>query len=312
MTAVLELAPRHALARGLLVDAAMNQERFKALSLTNSQLSPEQLWTSGAVEMRRALYFENQEIFKNEPQLSLLPGQDLKTYRQAYDQALAALCVNPLDPISRMRLLRLDFVGPDPAASQQLATQVAHLFERSTPPLLQVALLASANPGPTTAIDLWKQCLTLQPNLLNQIWNVASQTLSEQQMLELMPDNPELYVEAIEHLRLSPMQREQAIKRATELLESETGAPAVSSESYHLRARLDTLTESWKDAEYNYEMAILEDPTQTLWRYQYALILERNGKIDDAIREMHRCALQSPEEPRYATEERRMVEKYQR
>jgi len=78
----------------------------------------------------------------------LLPTQSADQYREARQDFIKALLLNPLDPFSRISLLELDMVAPDAnLASRDLLLQTARLRSRSDSFLRYLLWFATDYPG---------------------------------------------------------------------------------------------------------------------------------------------------------------------
>jgi len=213
--------------------------------------------------------------------------------------ALARRCC-PLLPEVHLIMAQLCVLAVDPA-DDQIHIQRAQRTAPVSPDLFYRCGLLHLNAGRRDrAYQDWRRSLTLDPVYLSDILQVVGQELDSPGMVQkLLPDSPEVLV------RLAQQQyaadeyattRRLLIERARKLL-GQVDLPA--DERHHLQAAVLALEGMNSEAIRNYRLAVQLRPNEAAWRYELALLLTKEGLLDDAHSEAKRCARMDPRNTGY-------------
>jgi tetratricopeptide (TPR) repeat protein len=266
-------------------------------------IDPRQLWQITSPEARRAMYYSGNYPLDADPQFALLKGQSKDRLQLARKHALQALLSNPLDDWSRQLLLKLDFLAGDKDCSLDLVTQFGTLRKNWAPALHQAAMLAFVHPGPEAAIALWNRALTVRPGFLAGIWQSARLISSDDTFSRALPESASILLQFAQ-MTSDPEVRQVTLKRAEDALKLESSNPEDAGKYYFQLATLAQLSGNDHAARIHLGSAIAADPSTTEWRFQYALLLEKEGRTNEAIEQLRRCILQKPSELRYQKKEK--------
>ena len=303
-------------ARNTLAEAILFADRSAAaqatLSDTSTQIQgPLVAWQLSHIDVRRAVYYSGSIPVNSKAKDVLLPGQSLSNLQDARLQAIGALLACPLDDTSRQILLKLDFIDPlvEDVTSATLSgiwvEQLSLLRKNWSLGLHRLALLALVRPGPEVAFPLWQRVLTLEPEGLKSVWRDVKPLVSDSAFAEALPNDIDLLLR-FAVMSDSALTRSAVLTRAGNLLDETAVATLPSGVHNYWRARLAELRGQPEVAVWHYAIAIQNNPSKTLWRYQYARALRSNGKSDLAIEQIRRCILQQPQEIKYQIFEREL------
>ena len=157
----------------------------------------------------------------------------------------------------------------------------------------------------------WKRSLTLlgdsdRAPYLDRVLGLTWQKLADLETVrQVLPDEPDLLIAIAQHLiRLAQndisAQRHREIRnalaqRALEVLEQ---AELPEDECHHLRALAWDCREEYDEAIKSYDRAVQLRPRHRIWRGEYADLLERRGRIGDAIEQVSVLARMAPSDLR--------------
>lgn len=190
-----------------------------------------------------------------------------------------------------------------PRPQLRLAAYANHLLKHDPPEKYweRAELLAPSDPdlwylhgvqllraGQTDAAwECWRRSLALTSTYLKDIVPAAFAKIGIDGLLgQILPNNPEQLVKAAE--LLAPKVSEETLRpvyrRAMELLEQQSYD--LTAAEYYLKARCaEQLGE--KDAALRaYRQAVEMNPVEYEWRWHYARLLRRAGKLQDALSEL--------------------------
>ena len=116
--------------------------------------------------------------------------------------------------------------------------------------------------------------------------------------LEMIPDDPGmLFTYVSEFVGANSKAIPKILERAERLLDA---ASSSRHEDFLLGAKINSLQGDNEKAAHSYRMAILNKPDDSLTRFEYAKILEKLGRIDDALDQTTWLVRHHPANSKYA------------
>ena len=143
----------------------------------------------------------------------------------------------------------------------------------------------------------WRRSLALSERFLEPILEKSSARLGPQQMVDfVLPQRPRTLAAAAAFLY--PQSRAFADRR--QFLDAAVAAianqhEALSAEDAHAKARMLASLGRSDEARAAYREALTLDPAQPGWRYEYAVVLHEQGRLQDARTELRAVLDQQPE-----------------
>ncbi|MAT14632.1 MAG: hypothetical protein CMJ46_05105 [Planctomyces sp.] len=151
------------------------------------------------------------------------------------------------------------------------------------------------------AISDWSQSLRVDARNIDEILRIASGFMKTEEILaELVPDDPETLMLIAERMYSSPQHsksQELVLNKLSALLEQESW-PAGTTEFY--QARMAVLKGDAKKALELYGQAVAYNPNDLEWNYHYAMLLRKEGKLQEAERILSYCVRLAPGRPRFS------------
>ena len=143
------------------------------------------------------------------------------------------------------------------------------------------------------ALQSWRQSLDLSSQYLQAILQRLGDKLDARQAEQLLPDSPEMLVEAAR--LLYPEDEDMAaraplLRRAGALLQQ----PGSQAKDFYLLGRIQDGLGDRSAALQSYRLALARDGRQTEWRYEWADLLYREGKLKEAEQEVGRVLRENP------------------
>ena len=188
----------------------------------------------------------------------------------------------------------------DPA-QDRIHIERARRLAPGDPDLLFVCGLLDLQAGRLDAAwESWQRSLTLSPRYLDDVLRIAGWRLETPGMIEqLLPNSPKLLVELTQqqyqgerHAKV----RGRLLDRAEELI-PQTDLP--EDERYRLRGSVCALKEDYPEAIENYARAVELRSHEVAWRYEFAILLQRQGLLDQAHQQAKWCARLAPRDDKY-------------
>ncbi|MGQ9574324.1 MAG: O-antigen ligase family protein [Thermoguttaceae bacterium] len=224
--------------------------------------------------------------------------------RPALDQLLQARRCCPLIPEVHLGLGELQGLVADPAGDEVHLERARRLAPTDPRRLFELGLLSFQADRFEAAYDNWKRCLTFStayPNapygnlalgspFLDRIVELAGDHLADVETVrKMLPDAPGLLVRlAAERFGAEPLQavRRALGRRALEVLDQ---IELPEDERQHLRALAFVVRDEYGAALESYERAVRLRPQSVAWRTEYAGLLERQGKLSEALDQLSFC-----------------------
>jgi tetratricopeptide (TPR) repeat protein len=219
----------------------------------------------------------------------LLPA--LVHYVQARD-----LC--PLSAAAHLRLAlhRGAFERADPADTYVAR---AECVLSSDPELYYLAgSLELANGDRARAMASWRRSLDLSDAFQKPIVERARGVLTDEELLgQVLPDRPgQLYAAAAQlHPESDAPGRRPFYEKALALL-GEPGAARTAAD-FHLKAVLQDALDQPDEAVASYETAVGRAPQETEWRCEFVRLLRRQGRLEEARRQVRSVLADRPDHP---------------
>jgi O-antigen ligase/tetratricopeptide (TPR) repeat protein len=142
----------------------------------------------------------------------------------------------------------------------------------------------------------WHRCLELSDRYLPRILGMITSSLSPQDVLErLLPEKPELLVMAANQLYPGEGLAEEGrpyLEKALVLLQGRPGLP--SADDVYTAAVVHRLLDQPAQACQAYQAALERKPNQVRWRLEFAQLLNQEGFLKEAQRELLTVLAQEP------------------
>lgn len=208
--------------------------------------------------------------------------------------------LSPVIPNVHLRLAELS------AVSGNLEDDKEHLRRTLVLAPMQANLLREAGfldfQGGRTelACQRWRKAMELDPTLIRPIMTFAKKNIAVDIILaHLLPHDAQTVYQIAKQHFVQPEDvetYESLVQRVESLLADGVHSDA---ETFYLKARIALERDSILDSLDLYEKALMREPTESNWRYEFAELLYKQGEIDRAVDEVRRCVLQAPDNQRY-------------
>jgi tetratricopeptide (TPR) repeat protein len=218
----------------------------------------------------------------------------------ALQHLLLARKACPLLPRTELMVAQLAFFIGDPASDRVPLARVRQLALPYPEVFFQCGLLELQAGRAAPAWESWRTCLALDSSYLAEVLRLASQHLTAEEMVEsLLPDRPALLIQAARKYFTSTEEAEVRglLGQRLEALADGPGLP--EAQRHYLRGVALDLRELCDEAIPEYVQAVELSPKQTDWRYELAVLLQQQGKTQQAHEHAIVCARLQPNNPQY-------------
>lgn len=203
-------------------------------------------------------------------------------------------------PWVHLKMAELCGLITDPS-SDQIHIERSQRLAPGDPDLLFVCGLLELQAGRVElACDSWRRSLTLSSRYLDKVLSLAGRELSFWHTVEMaIPASPDLLIRLAREKYLGEEHatiRGMLVNRAGALIE-ELDLP--EDERYYLRGSLCTLKELYPEAIIDLSRATELRPYEAGWRYELAVLLKQEGRLDEAHEQAKTCARLDPNNNRY-------------
>lgn len=281
-----------------LANCWIRHSRFvTVVNADRHSITPQQAWQVSSPAVLRAAVFSRTAQGRWQSLEKELPQEQYEALQQARQHALASLLLCPLNPETRAVLVDLDFIAPDPSSSGQLLSQLAELRPRDTVAGNWAMKRALVNPGSETAAVICRQHLSRFPHSFATIWPWIVRQQDIPFSLQCLPKDLSLVLAAAESPRTDAALRQALLQQAEQWL-SQPDVSVVGDQDVN-RGRLAQLNDQWGKAVEYYSAAADQDPANHALRFRLVLALQHQGRPDEGLKQLHRCLLQSPDNPQY-------------
>jgi tetratricopeptide (TPR) repeat protein len=216
--------------------------------------------------------------------------QNLGPARGHFEQALRHC---PLIPGAATWLSRLEMLAPegeDETSRQWEPLAKARFVAPSTPAVLfELATLADISGQRDFAGDSWQRGLALVPEQAPTIWKqLLTWREPDEALVTAVPDRVDVLVEIAESIK-DPQLRQSVADRADQVfLQQESAVDPLSA------GRLAELQSRSEQAIHNYRLALLHTPWDSTTRLRLARLLDRQGRLSEAVVEYSLLRQQLP------------------
>jgi tetratricopeptide (TPR) repeat protein len=141
----------------------------------------------------------------------------------------------------------------------------------------------------------WRRSLALSPQFLDPIVKRAGEVLAPDRLIEhVLPDDPGTLMAAADRLypRADDEGREPFLRRALICLQRREEEP--TAPELYLKAQLQVALGEEQGALTSYADALLRDPGQVGWRFAYAELLRKRGRLKEARQELRYVLAKDP------------------
>jgi len=117
---------------------------------------------------------------------------------------------------------------------------------------------------------------------------------------EVLPDDPLVLLQIVEEYRTDGSYSETLIEQVLQRIRTglnEFHLPAAQRQ--RVLAQVEEITGREVEAATHLGRAIEIDPHQITWRYDYAVLLEKLGRFDEALEQIRWCLRQAPRNNNY-------------
>jgi tetratricopeptide (TPR) repeat protein len=220
--------------------------------------------------------------------------------RPALRELLLARDACPILAKVHLRLARLSVLVGHPSADRVHLERACSTGPSSTYTLTRAGRLHAQAGRLEAACRNWQASLTLNPSALDVVLPWSKQAMTDAIFVEhVLPTIPESLIDlttsrfgTAEHEEL----RNLLLDRASRLLD-EADLPA--DQQAYLRGRILGLRQRLAEAVESYAVALQIQPTQLAWRYEMALLLEKQGRLNEAHEQAVRCVAMEPDNAAY-------------
>lgn len=207
----------------------------------------------------------------------------------------------PLLPEVHSGLAQLCGVVGDPTEDQLHLERIRQLAP-GNPDLLYASGLMEHHAGRVDlALACWKNCLTLSDRYLDNVLELADPWLARDDVVEkLLPDSPQLLVRLARQRYAEEAYTEvqrAMVARAANLLER---VDLDEADRYYLQAAICVLNSEPESALECYAEAVRRRPDAFKWRFEYALLLQQQGQIQQAYEQALWCTKLAPKYRRHS------------
>lgn len=269
----------------------------------------------------------------------LLPSQDQQKLAQARQLAVETLLRCPLHPFARLLLIKTDFLitnADDPGnrldaseqdsdLTMQLADDQIRLRQASPSIVEDVARLIYVHPGPSRARDLIRQALKLQPSLFDSLWPLLRAEQDTDTIARAIPNDIDVMLRVAENTSVPEELRSTMLDRSAKLIaqliagidgststNNRLGNDYASDELYVMQSRIALATEQLPQAIESLTKAVQINPTDLQHRRRLIQVLERDGQLTEAIKQLRRLAIQQPNSKNIEQQIKRLTEQASR
>lgn len=217
----------------------------------------------------------------------------------ALKQLLLARRACPLLPQMHVAIAQLSVLASSPAANEIHLKRAARVAP-AQPEVAYEAGLADLQAGRNqAALDHWRRYLTLSTRRQSEILRLVAHQCGPATVADVLPDDPQLLVRVVQ--KESVVKDQPALQKT--LLDRAAGAIDPSdlpeAEKLFWAASVLELQENLSAAADRYEQAVQRAPHNHRWRYQLALVLQRQGRLDEAHAQAKTCARQDVDNRAY-------------
>lgn len=207
----------------------------------------------------------------------------------------------PLLPYTHLGIAELCglFVAPD---QDQFSLDRARGLAPADPRVLFESGLADLNAGRRdAAYASFRKCLALGNRYLPEILKVADERMSLWEVVEqVLPDSPQLLLDFAGRTEYQAAHytavRHRLAQRALDALDT---CDLSDDEKCHLRASALVVQGRFEEAAAEGHRAVRMQPRQLPWRYELALLLKSQGRLDEAHEQARVCAMLNPSRREY-------------
>jgi tetratricopeptide (TPR) repeat protein len=223
----------------------------------------------------------------------------LETLQPALSHFLLARRYCPLIPEPHVGLGELYGLVADPAEDGLHLERARRLQPTAPKVLYQCGLLDFQAGRLDAAYASWKTCLTLSEAFLRPVVESTAGRLDDVETVRrLLPESPGLLIHLARRVFFAEEYdkvRSALTQRALELL---ADAKLPEDETWYLRALAYECRGEHAEAIESYKRAVKLRPRYLPWRQEYAMLLEREGKIDEAIEQVGLLGRMVPDDRR--------------
>lgn len=206
----------------------------------------------------------------------------------------------PLVPQVHLRIAELALLAAGPAADELSIQRARRLAPAQPDVLYSCGVLEYQAQRTEAALAYWRESLSKSADFLPQILRLAEPLLAQDSTVEhLFPDQPTLLINLAREKYGEQPQRaiQQALLRRATWLIQEGDCPA--EEKLYLKGVLLGVQGDYPAAISQLTQAVqlrVQDPH---WRYELAIVLQRQGLIEEAHEQAQTCALLDPQNAGY-------------
>jgi len=207
----------------------------------------------------------------------------------------------PLLPYTHLGIAELCGLFVDPDQDQRSLERARCLAPADLRGLFESGL-ADLNAGRRdAACESFRECLALGNRFLPEILEVADQRMSLWEVVErVLPDSPQLLLDFAGRKEYQAAHytaiRHRLAQRALDAIEQ---CDLSDDEKCHFRASALIVQGRFEEAATEGQRAVRLQPRQLPWRYELALLLKSQGRLDEAHEHARVCAMLNPSRREY-------------
>lgn len=220
----------------------------------------------------------------------------------ALEQLVLARRACPLLPEAHIRLGEISSIAADPAADQVHLDRTKSLAPAHPDLLFRCGLLELQATRVEKACESWHACLLASDRHLGEIMAMAGRQVSLWHLVHrILPESPAKLIHLARtdrHVQAQPLLRDMLLERADQLTDDPLLPP---DERFHAKGVICLMRDEYDEAISYLQRALEIRWDQDEWRYDLALALKRETRLDEAHEQARLCAQRSPDNPRYRT-----------
>ncbi len=201
----------------------------------------------------------------------------------------------PLLPQVHLAIAQLSVLVSAPADNQVHLDRAQETSPCQADVAFQCGLLAYQAGRMDTALASWRDSLTRRPSHLREILQLVNSEPDLPGNLEkLLPDSPMLLIQLAREQYLGDRYarlRSRLLERAAESTENKEYSEA---ERHHVKGMVFALRNRFTEAIESYSRAVELRRENARWRYELALLLQREGRLEQAHEEAKYCFRSDP------------------
>ena len=220
--------------------------------------------------------------------------------RPAFEHMFLARRSCPIMPHVHLKLAELCFLVQDPSAETRYLKPLADLAPHRPDLAYRAGLLHYGSERNDLAFQSWRASLSRSSRFADDILSLSRKRADMPTVIEkVIPELPELLL----HLAQRQFPASESLETHHLLLDAAEHAlqqnDPFEPETLYLHGLLSAMQDEPAKAVKYYRQALAVHPDRHRWRYEFAILLEQRGQLQEALVEVRRCLLKEPQNATY-------------